>query len=118
MVLFILWTGTLLHDIGEMYETSSQCSSSIEKQAFIHLIAGTAEFQAVDLEEHFHDAVVALRNFKDIVLRLPVSKPNSVFACPSFESESEFKIPQQRPPPLVSSGLPTRTFMTKRALLI
>jgi hypothetical protein len=118
LVLFILWTGTLLHDVAEITEPS--VSLLAEKTASAEGISADfrREVASVDLEEHIHDAVVTLKDSIGLHTYPPFEKSLIGAFNVQMNFGRETARPLQRPPPQMSFGLPTFTFMTRRALLI
>jgi hypothetical protein len=109
MMLILLWTSTLLHDFAES-------GNLLTANSFIQR---SPDINFVNREEHFHDAALTLKKGSDLTSWTTVLAFFAVQSCWQFNSDHpQVKLPLQRPPPLVSLGLPTQTFMEKRSLLI
>lgn len=119
MTLVLCWTGTLLHDFMEQVVVtpiSTLQQAVVERNTSISQSA--PEFQTVDTEQHFHDVVISLKN-NAYVSWFPPAACSLPIICWHWQ---DHKFPvharYQRPPPLCGTGLPTLTFMAKRALLV
>lgn len=122
LLLVLLWTGTLLHDMMETADATPAVITNQRvagQQDLVQCQSSTVpEAQFANTEQHFHDAAISLKNGSDVGWSLSQSCQLPVLS----RRWTDYKVPVharlQRPPPLCVTGLPTRTFMVKRALLV
>lgn len=119
MLFALLWTGTLLHDMGEPEQLSvSQAAAAAE---ITHCIDLSATDSKPFLEGHLHDAVVAWRfDPKEICLQpqAPVCHSDIIVTFNKLHLLSA-NISQRGPPRSRPVGRPAaRLYIINQALLI
>lgn len=108
----------MLHDLAEITEPDSSNLQQAAEQLSAEIPDTQREILCLDTEEHMHDAVLAFKKIDETHLFQTASKSVLAVFTLSLKSAQEIAKPLQRPPPQAALGLPTHTFLTKRALLI